>query len=422
MVGERRRPVPADRRRLGRPRARVRALVRLAIPMVLSAVVVILAVTAVAQIGPASGPYRRTVDRGYAALAGAARGAVERLGRGPGRLPVATGRRSAGSPSSPISTPSPPTPPRSERRYDALTPPDPVCRCRGARRPWSTGPRPSRRCGRVSRASSGGATGLGGRRRGRRRVGRCARPRPPWRRPTRRGRRVAAPCGEAPGSARSCRPRRGCTTPAVLATGALALVVAAIAASHSLAPVHSLADPRRRHRPPGGGERDHARGARHHAASSPTSCWPNRGNVDEQGSSSAARPPCKGPRRAPCSCSAPSTSPPGGRRRRCSRAQGAARLLLHRAGGGGVTAGHRDRRAGVALDPGPGATGGHLDVGDVARRSSPSGDAPSPSSPTSRRRCRASGPHRHGGLPGRRHHHPRVRGPARPRRPGQLRR
>jgi hypothetical protein len=37
--------------------------------MVLSAVVVILGVAAVAQIGPTSGPYRRTLDRGYAALA-----------------------------------------------------------------------------------------------------------------------------------------------------------------------------------------------------------------------------------------------------------------------------------------------------------------------------------------------------------------
>ena len=59
-----------ERRRLGRRRARARAVVKLAVPMVLSAVVVVLAVSAVAQIGSASGPYRRTVDRGYAALAG----------------------------------------------------------------------------------------------------------------------------------------------------------------------------------------------------------------------------------------------------------------------------------------------------------------------------------------------------------------
>ncbi len=44
-------------------------MVRWAVPMVVSAVVVVLAVSAVAQIGPTSGPYRRTVDRGYAALA-----------------------------------------------------------------------------------------------------------------------------------------------------------------------------------------------------------------------------------------------------------------------------------------------------------------------------------------------------------------
>src|SRR5579863_379311 len=69
MVGERRRPMAGERRRLGRRRARTRALLRLAVPMVLSAVVVILAVSAVAQIGRSSGPYRRTVDRGYAALA-----------------------------------------------------------------------------------------------------------------------------------------------------------------------------------------------------------------------------------------------------------------------------------------------------------------------------------------------------------------
>ena len=68
MVGERRRPVPTERRRLGRRRARARALARFAVPMAVSAVVVVLAVTAVAQIGAASGPYRRTVDRGYAAL------------------------------------------------------------------------------------------------------------------------------------------------------------------------------------------------------------------------------------------------------------------------------------------------------------------------------------------------------------------
>ncbi|HLI72928.1 MAG TPA: Ig-like domain-containing protein [Acidimicrobiales bacterium] len=42
---------------------------RLAVPAVLVAALVGMAVAAVAQIGPSSGPYRRTVDRGYAALA-----------------------------------------------------------------------------------------------------------------------------------------------------------------------------------------------------------------------------------------------------------------------------------------------------------------------------------------------------------------
>jgi hypothetical protein len=41
----------------------------LGVPLVLVAAVVVLVVGAVAQIGPTSGPYRRTVDRGYAALA-----------------------------------------------------------------------------------------------------------------------------------------------------------------------------------------------------------------------------------------------------------------------------------------------------------------------------------------------------------------
>jgi hypothetical protein len=59
-----------ERRRLGRRRARVRTILRFAVPIALSAVVVVLAVSAVAQISRASGPYRRTIDRGYAALAG----------------------------------------------------------------------------------------------------------------------------------------------------------------------------------------------------------------------------------------------------------------------------------------------------------------------------------------------------------------
>jgi len=61
MVGE--------RRRTRRRRTAGRGLLRLAVPVVLAAVVIGLAVAAVRQISAQSGPYRRTVDRGYAALA-----------------------------------------------------------------------------------------------------------------------------------------------------------------------------------------------------------------------------------------------------------------------------------------------------------------------------------------------------------------
>ena len=57
-----------DRRRLGRRQARTRALVRLGVPLVLSTAVVLLAAGAVAHIGPSSGPYRRAVNGGFAAL------------------------------------------------------------------------------------------------------------------------------------------------------------------------------------------------------------------------------------------------------------------------------------------------------------------------------------------------------------------
>jgi hypothetical protein len=60
MVGE--------RRRLGRRRAVASSVLRLAIPGVVVAVVVGLVAGAVADIGSQSGPYRRAVDRGYAAL------------------------------------------------------------------------------------------------------------------------------------------------------------------------------------------------------------------------------------------------------------------------------------------------------------------------------------------------------------------
>jgi hypothetical protein len=70
IVMERRRPTVGERRRLGRRRARLRTLLRLSVPVALTAVVVVVVVTALSQIGRSSGPYRRTVDRGYATLAG----------------------------------------------------------------------------------------------------------------------------------------------------------------------------------------------------------------------------------------------------------------------------------------------------------------------------------------------------------------
>ena len=61
MVGE--------RRRLGRRRAMGSSLLRWGVPGALIVVIVGLLVAAVAQIGATSGPYRRTIDRGYAVLA-----------------------------------------------------------------------------------------------------------------------------------------------------------------------------------------------------------------------------------------------------------------------------------------------------------------------------------------------------------------
>ncbi len=46
-----------------------RRLVRVGVPAAAAIVVVVLAASAVAQIGPQSGPYRRSIDRGYVALA-----------------------------------------------------------------------------------------------------------------------------------------------------------------------------------------------------------------------------------------------------------------------------------------------------------------------------------------------------------------
>ena len=98
---------------------------RLAVPMVLSAVVVILAVSSVAQIGHTSGPYRRTVDRGYAALAqplvaqsnasGVALLSFLRHASSLGRLEFFSELDSFAADASSL-----------QRQYAAITPPDPL--------------------------------------------------------------------------------------------------------------------------------------------------------------------------------------------------------------------------------------------------------------------------------------------------------
>jgi hypothetical protein len=92
--------------------------------MVVSAVVVILAVSSVAQIGRTSGPYRRTVDRGYAALvqplvaqsnaSGAALVSFLRAPGSVGRVAFFSDLDSFASDASSL-----------ERRYESVTPPDP---------------------------------------------------------------------------------------------------------------------------------------------------------------------------------------------------------------------------------------------------------------------------------------------------------
>ena len=101
--------------------------------MVVSAVVVILAVAAVAQIGPTSGPYRRTLDRGYAALArplvtesdasGAALFAFLHTASSLGRIAFFFDLDTLATDTSTL-----------VRRYDAITPPDPsvTVRCEAA--------------------------------------------------------------------------------------------------------------------------------------------------------------------------------------------------------------------------------------------------------------------------------------------------
>ncbi len=103
----------------------MRALARLAVPMAVSAVVVVVAVSAVAQIGSASGPYRRTVDRGYAALAqplvvqsnttGTELVSFLRGAHALGRLAFFSGLDALATDTAAL-----------QRRYDAITPPDPV--------------------------------------------------------------------------------------------------------------------------------------------------------------------------------------------------------------------------------------------------------------------------------------------------------
>jgi len=92
--------------------------------MVLSAAVVVLAVAAVAQIGSASGPYRRTLDRGYAALvqplvaksnaSGAALLSFLHQASALGRIAFFFDLDTLVSDTSTL-----------ERRFDAVTPPDP---------------------------------------------------------------------------------------------------------------------------------------------------------------------------------------------------------------------------------------------------------------------------------------------------------
>jgi hypothetical protein len=92
--------------------------------MVVSAVVVILAVSSVAQISHTSGPYRRTVDRGYAALAaplvaqsnatGTALVAFLHHAASLGRLTFFSDLDSFASDASSL-----------QSQYDAITPPDP---------------------------------------------------------------------------------------------------------------------------------------------------------------------------------------------------------------------------------------------------------------------------------------------------------
>ncbi len=236
MVGERRRPVPTERRRLGRRRARVRALARYAVPMAVSAVVVVLAVSAVAQIGAASGPYRRTVDRGYAALAaplvadsntsGAALVAFLRSAPSLGRVPFFSDLGALVADTAAL-----------VRRYEAIARPGPsdAAQCLSALSERATAVADLRS---ALEAVLGGPTGLGV-------VAEDA--------DVTAAAAAAAALRAADGDWASCRRtvRRdpGSASLAVsvwvhargpLEDGSIAPVVDAIAASHTLAPVHDL--------------------------------------------------------------------------------------------------------------------------------------------------------------------------------------
>ncbi len=236
MVGERRRPVPTERRRLGRRRARARALARFAVPMALSAVVVVLAVSAVAQIGAASGPYRRTVDRGYVALAaplvadsnasGAALVGFLRAAPSLGRVAFFSDLGALADDTAAL-----------VRRYGAIAQPGPsdAAQCVSA---LSDRARAVARLRGALEAVLGGPTGLGV-------VAQDA--------DVTAAAAAAATLRAADASWASCRHtvRRGpgsprlavsvwVHTPGPLDAGSVAPVVDAIAASHTLAPVHDL--------------------------------------------------------------------------------------------------------------------------------------------------------------------------------------
>ena len=338
----------------------------LAVPMVVSAVVVVLAVSAVAQIGSASGPYRRTVDRGYAALAGplvdASNASGAQLvsflhdGASLGRIAFFSTLDALASDTA-----------AQRRRYDTITPPDPVTTVGCA----------SAIAGRAAAVSTlrgalegvlGGRTGLGVVDQGaaatavagagdapavRRRVVGGVPPR-------------AAPRSGVGGSSRR---RCGCATRACSVPRRSAGWWRTWRGrgpwrrcTTSLFSTSSRTLPRWPARrlspwpPPG--------------ASSPTSWWPTAATWTRRAWRSAGwRPPRA---RAEPRARAAHRRP----RRRAvhdggaPRLRGAARVLLHGGGRGGVPPCHRHRTAGDALGPGPGAAGGHLDVGDVltARR------------------------------------------------------